>query len=140
MQETQKTQVQFLGQKDPWRKKWQPIPVFLPGESHGQRSLAGYSPRGPEESGMTERLSTQKYKKKKLRCIKWNTHNCTDCDFKKEKPMLAGSQVSLTSTQQCFWNNLWIFLNFQVLKRFTIFSYTFFLPRRSWEDNYPPFY
>ena len=28
-----------------WRKKWQPIPVFLPGESHGQRSLAGYSPQ-----------------------------------------------------------------------------------------------
>ena len=30
--------------KIPWRKKWQPAPVFLPGESHGQRSLAGYSP------------------------------------------------------------------------------------------------
>ena len=30
--------------KIPWRKKWQPIPVFLPGESHGQRSLAGCSP------------------------------------------------------------------------------------------------
>ena len=29
--------------KIPWRKKWQPAPVFLPGESHGQRSLAGYS-------------------------------------------------------------------------------------------------
>ena len=29
--------------KIPWRRKWQPIPVFLPGESHGQRSLAGYS-------------------------------------------------------------------------------------------------
>ena len=28
--------------KIPWRKKWQPIPVFLPGKSHGQRSLAGY--------------------------------------------------------------------------------------------------
>ena len=32
--------------KMPWRRKWQPTPVFLPGESHGQRSLAGYSPRG----------------------------------------------------------------------------------------------
>ena len=32
--------------KIPWRKKWQPTPVFLPGESHGQRSLAGYSPWG----------------------------------------------------------------------------------------------
>ena len=31
----QKTQVQFLGQEDPWRRKWQPTPVFLPGKSHG---------------------------------------------------------------------------------------------------------
>ena len=31
--------------KFPWRKKWQPTPVFLPGESHGQRSLTGHSPR-----------------------------------------------------------------------------------------------
>ena len=30
--------------KIPWRRKWQPIPVFLPRKSHGQRSLAGYSP------------------------------------------------------------------------------------------------
>ena len=30
--------------KIPWRRPWQPTPVFLPGESHGQRSLAGYSP------------------------------------------------------------------------------------------------
>ena len=43
--------------KIPWRRKWQPIPVFLPGESHGQRSLAGYSPRGRRESDTTERLS-----------------------------------------------------------------------------------
>ena len=32
--------------KSPWRRKWQPTPVFLPGESLGQRSLAGYSPWG----------------------------------------------------------------------------------------------
>ena len=32
--------------KTPWRRKWQPTPVFLLGESHGRRSLAGYSPRG----------------------------------------------------------------------------------------------
>ena len=30
----------------PWRRKWQPTPVFLPGESHGRRNLIGYSPRG----------------------------------------------------------------------------------------------
>ena len=32
--------------KIPWKRAWQPTPAFLPGESHGQRSLAGYSPWG----------------------------------------------------------------------------------------------
>ena len=40
--------------KIPWRRKWQPTPVFLPRDSHGQRSLAGYSPRGCRELDMTE--------------------------------------------------------------------------------------
>ena len=40
----------------PWRSKWQPTPVFLPGESQGQRSLVGYSPRGRKESDTTEQL------------------------------------------------------------------------------------
>ena len=39
----QETQVRFLDQEDPLEKEMQPTPVFLPGESHGQRSLAGYS-------------------------------------------------------------------------------------------------
>jgi len=34
-----------LVRKMSWRRKWQPTPVFWPGESHGQRSLAGYSPQ-----------------------------------------------------------------------------------------------
>ena len=40
--------------KIPWRRKWQPSAVFLPGESHGQRNLAGYSPQGLKESDTTE--------------------------------------------------------------------------------------
>ena len=40
--------------KVPWRKVWQPSPVFLPGESNGQRSLMGYSPWGHKESDTTE--------------------------------------------------------------------------------------
>ena len=40
----------------PWRRKWQPTPVFLPGESHGWRNLVGYSPRGHKELDTTERL------------------------------------------------------------------------------------
>ena len=39
-----------------WRTKWQPTPVFLPGESHGQRSLVGYSPWHHRELDMTERI------------------------------------------------------------------------------------
>ena len=38
----------------PWRRAWQPIPVFLSGESHGQRSLADYSSQGHKESDRTE--------------------------------------------------------------------------------------
>ena len=38
--------------------QWQPTPVFLPGEAHGQRNLMGYSPWGRKESDTTERLST----------------------------------------------------------------------------------
>ena len=43
--------------KIPWRRKWQPTPVFLPRESHGRRSLVGYSPWGHKESDTTERLN-----------------------------------------------------------------------------------
>ena len=42
--------------KIPWRRKWQPTPVLLPGESHGGRSLVGYSPWGHKELDTTELL------------------------------------------------------------------------------------
>ena len=42
--------------KIPWRRKWQPTPVFLLGESHRQRSQVGYSPQGRKESDTTEHL------------------------------------------------------------------------------------
>ena len=45
------------GLQDPWRRKWQPIPVFLPGKSQGQRRLAGYSHWGHNELDMSEQLS-----------------------------------------------------------------------------------
>ena len=40
----QETWAQSLGWEDEWKRKWQPTPVFFPGEFHGQRSLVGYSP------------------------------------------------------------------------------------------------
>ena len=44
--------------RNPWRRKWQPTSVFLPGQSHGQRNLAVYSPWGCKESNMTEHACT----------------------------------------------------------------------------------
>ena len=55
------------GRLDPWvrkiprRKKWQPTPVFLPEISHGQRSLAAYSPQGSKELDTTEQLTKHVY-------------------------------------------------------------------------------
>ena len=43
--------------KIPWRREWQPTPVVLPGESHGQGSLAGYGPWDHKELDTTERLN-----------------------------------------------------------------------------------
>jgi len=44
--------------KIPWRRKWQPTPVFLPGKSHGQSSLMVYSPWDCKELDMTEKKCT----------------------------------------------------------------------------------
>ena len=52
--EVQETWVRFLGWEDPLEREWLPTPVFLPGESHGLRSLADYSPQGHKVSDMTE--------------------------------------------------------------------------------------
>ena len=54
MREPQETVFHPWVGKIPWRMAWRPTPVFLPGESHGQRSLAGYSPQGHRESDTTE--------------------------------------------------------------------------------------
>ena len=68
----QETQVQSLGQPDPWRREWQPTPVFLPGEFYGQRSLAGYNLLSCKELDMTEQIKHtqgQFYIKKKIHSL-----------------------------------------------------------------------
>ena len=49
--------------KIPWRRKWQPTPVFLSGESHGQKKLAGSSPESRKGSDMTEYTGTHAQRK-----------------------------------------------------------------------------
>ena len=60
MQEMQEMQIQFLGQEDPLEKEMAMTPLFLHGKCYGQRSLVGYSPWGPKESDMTERLNNNR--------------------------------------------------------------------------------
>ena len=71
------TQCRRLGfnpwvRKIPWRRKWQPTPIVLPGKSHGWRSLAGYSLWGHKESNTTEHMHActhvHTHKQLKLKC------------------------------------------------------------------------
>ena len=64
----QDTWVKSMDREGPVRREWPPTPVFLPEESRGQRSLAGYSPRGHRESDTTEQLSM---------CARAHTHTHT---------------------------------------------------------------
>ena len=54
---------QSLGWKDPLEEGMQPTPVFLPGESHGQRSLVGFSPWDCKESDIAERQTLSHFHK-----------------------------------------------------------------------------
>ena len=69
--------------KIPWRRKWQPIPVSLPGKSHGQRSLAGYSPWDHKELGMTQRLKHHQWQILKLSTEKSPSTNTFTDEFTK---------------------------------------------------------
>ena len=55
--EMQETRFSPWVRKIPWRRKWLPSPVFLPGEFHGQRSLVGYSPWNCKELDVTDRVT-----------------------------------------------------------------------------------
>ena len=66
---TQETWVRSWVGKIPWRRKWLPTPVFLPGESHGQRRLAGKSPWGHKEADTTEQLTHSLSGQGKCLCI-----------------------------------------------------------------------
>ena len=62
----QETWVQSLGREDLLEKEMQPTPGFLPGKSHGRRSLVGYTPWGCKESDTTERLHSLTQKEKQI--------------------------------------------------------------------------
>ena len=85
--------------KIPWRRKWQPTPVFLPGKSCGQRSLAGYSPWGRKRvrpSWVTQQQQTT-HTYYKCRALHWYVSVCFFLSTK-EIPKSANKSVHLTKS------------------------------------------
>ena len=93
-------------EKVPWRREWQSTPVFLPGEFHGQRSLASYSPWGRKELDVTEWLTLSPS------CGMWNlispirnwTH--TPCTGRQSLPHWTTREVPNYRYQQQYWMSL----------------------------------
>ena len=98
-----------------WRRKWQSTPVLLPGKSHGQRSLVGYSPWVRKESDMTERLHIHPVK-----CCgivsKAEVYVFLDFSCFIYEPTNVGNWISCSSAfSQCSLN-IWMFLVYVLLK------------------------
>ena len=77
--------------KFPWKRKWQPTPIFLPGISHGQRSPVGYTPWSRKESNTTERLHFTS-------CSKCNPRNMNWLGEFREAATMAFAE-----TDKCIW-------------------------------------
>ena len=72
-----------------WNRKWQPIPVFLPGKFHEQRRPAGYSPWGHEELDTTEHMSVHT-------CTHTHTHTHTlNCMFRMDTLLVHENDFSV---------------------------------------------
>ena len=83
--------------KIPWRREWQPTPVFLPGEFHGQRSLAGYIQWGPKELDTTEQLTLSlffHFHPRQSTVVPWCPWSGIDSRTQQLMPKSEGAQVS----------------------------------------------
>ena len=82
--------------KIPWRRAWQLTPVFLPGESYGQRSLAGYSPQGHKESDMMSTHMIELTLPK--RCVEIPTPRSYECELMWTYALCRCNQVKRESS------------------------------------------
>ena len=95
-----------------WRRKWQPISVFLPGESHGQRSLVGYSPWGHEELDTTEWLTHTHAHTHTCTRTHTHTHSLPDTvhSLPRSKPRRWIHRSSLKNCEQCSFSSRAIYI------------------------------
>ena len=101
--------------KSPWRRAWQPTPVFMPRESRGQRSLVGYSPWGCKESDRTE-----------------PTLACTHIQYLSFSVWLISLSIMSQNPCCCKWQNFILFYHscnynfFYVVRTFKIYFLAIF--------------
>ena len=115
--------------KIPWRRKWLPTPVVLPGKSHGQRSLAGHSPWGHQESDVSEQLNTLRcysyrvsafvikyvHKKSKLQKMKSRNRIQVSSSQNSLRIILASLRCMFTHVRDCY-SQIWDVLMAQTEK------------------------
>ena len=78
-----------------WRRKWQPTPVFLPGESQGRGSLVGCRPWGRTESDTTEATQQQQQASSESQKSGWRINDWIDVNMKWQRYLSAASLVVL---------------------------------------------
>ena len=86
--------------KIPWRRKWQPTLVFLPAESHGQRSLVSYSPWGRQELDKTEVTKHNRQRVKKHFTLSYKKTKCMNLFFPKSLLILSKYSIIQTLKQE----------------------------------------
>ena len=89
--------------KMPWRKEWQPAPVFFSGESHGERSLVGYSPRGHKELDTAEGTKPPPQRHKTVACSQLCACQAEMCERHKHRRVCVcvfDSHLSDSSSSQ----------------------------------------
>ena len=111
--------------KIPWRRAWQPTPVFLHGASHGQRSLVGYSPEGHKDSGHD-----------------WTTNTFTFMHNTQTDKLIIQTMVSTSITKKKFFflfvGCFRVFIKFMtILLLFEVLLFFFFLKHGTWDLSSP---
>ena len=89
--------------KTPWRKKWQPTLIFLPGKSHGQRSLVGYSPWGRIESDATEWLNNNGMGMLFFIHVLWTVREVNDVSIRNQRIIPWQSTLFSKDSASIYW-------------------------------------